>query len=193
MVDRNLIICVQLVDYARAYDSLYVEDVYNVVEDILKLDPSNDIGVIQKGMGHAPKSYNISINSEEIWDTHQLSNFLEKKYRLTSGKVVLIQLYAQAFGKYENVMVKNAPPHWDKSYIERIVGAYGTIISITQEVLKYSVRQVKYGYDNIWNGNWRITMKVNKPIPSSLNISNERIEFHYRGQTKTCWRCGLGH
>ena len=89
MVDRNLIICVQLVDYARAYDSLYVEDVYNVVEDILKLDPSNDIGVIQKGMGHAPKSYNISINSEEIWDDHQLSNFLEKKYRLTSGKVVL--------------------------------------------------------------------------------------------------------
>ena len=37
MVDRNLIICVQLVDYARAYDSLYVEDVYNVVEDIFVL------------------------------------------------------------------------------------------------------------------------------------------------------------
>ena len=57
----KLILKVQLVDYARSYNSLYIDDIYSVVEDVLKLEPTLHIGVIQKGFGHAPKSYNIGI------------------------------------------------------------------------------------------------------------------------------------
>ena len=191
---ENLIIKIQLVDYTRSWDSLYIEDIYHVIEDILHLKPSKDIEVIQKGVGHAPKSYNVGILNEEVWYNNDIELFLEEKFTLhTQGeKTVLIQ---KAYERYEDVTIKNALPHWSKDYVERIVGYYGTVISMNKETLRYSTKResLKKDYSGIWNGNWRVRMKVKIPIPSTISVSDVKIEFHYRNQKQTCWRCGMDH
>ena len=187
----HLILNVQLVEYPRSYDSLYIEDIYEVIESVMHLSPSTHVGVIQKGVGHAPKNYNVGIKSDEIWRTHQLDKFLEERYDLESGKTVLIQ---KAYEEYEDVTVKNVPPYWGQVRVERILSYYGIIVSMSKESLRFSERNsVRYGYAGIWNGNWRVRMKVKVPIPSTLIISDVKIELHYRDQRKTCWRCGMDH
>ena len=189
---ENLIISIELVNYTRSWDSLYIEDIYAVIEDVLKLKPSEHVEVIQKGVGHAPKCYKIGIKSEKIWIDHHLDSFIEEKVELGTGKTILIQ---KAYVQYAEVTVKNVPPHWDRDDVERICGYYGLIVSMTKETLRYSERRnaVRRGYAGIWNGNWRVKMKVNKQIPSTLIISDNKLEFHYRDQHKTCWRCGMDH
>ena len=193
MADKeNLILKVQLVDYARSWDSLYIDDIYAVVEDVLKLEPTLHIGVIQKGFGHAPKSYNIGIKNEETWFQYQVSDCLEKKFDLDTGKTVFISM---AYEQYKVVTVKNVPPHWEKDYVERVLSFYGVIVNMRQETLRFTEKadSLRYGYLGIWNGNWKVRMKVTRAIPSTIIINDAIIELHYRNQIKTCWRCGMDH
>ena len=106
-MEEQLILSIELVDYTRSHASLYIEDIYNVIESLLKLNPSKDVGVIQKGVGHAPKSYKVGIKSREVWADHRLDQFLGEKFQTGTGKCVLIQ---KAFQRYEDVIVKNVPP-----------------------------------------------------------------------------------
>ena len=190
--ESNLILSVELVDYTKAYHSLYIDDIYHVIEDVLKLNPSEDVVVIQKGFGHAPKTYKVGLKDEAVWFGYNIPQFIEKKFEIETGKRIMIQ---RAYETYKDVTVKNVPPHWNKDYVERVLSYYGLIISMTQERLKFSTRKeaLRYGYGDIWNGNWRVRMKVKKAIPSTLIISDAKIEFHYRDQDKTCWRCGMDH
>ena len=193
MADHELILSIELVDYTSSHASLYIEDIYAVVDDVLQLNPSEHIAVIQSGrIGNTVKKYNIGIKNRRIWYEQHLDLFLDTKHGLSTGKNVFIQ---RSYERYENVTVKNVPPHWGKEYVERVFSAYGTIINISQESLKYNVRaeDLRHDYSSIWNGNWRIRMKIRKAIPSNLIISDNPIEIHYRNQRKTCWRCGLDH
>ena len=136
-MDRNLILSIELVEYTKAYHSLYIEDIYHVIEDVLKLNPSEDVGVIQKGVGHAPKTYKFGLKDESIWFGYDIGNFIEKKFEIGTGKKVMIQ---RAYETYKDVTLKNVPPHWTKDYVERVLSHYGVIVNITQERLKFSTR-----------------------------------------------------
>ena len=133
---ENLILCIELVDYVRSHESLYIEDIYNVIENVLELSPSEHVGVIQSGGKGAPKSYNVGIKNMNIWNDHQLDSVLDHKYKISSGKVVLLQ---RAYERYEYVTVKNIPPHWGKRYVDSIFNKYGIVVSMHQETLRYSV------------------------------------------------------
>ena len=185
----QLILSIELVNVDTVRRSLYIGDIYDVIENHLRVSPG-DISVIQK-CGPMAKSYNVGVCDAGVWNRHDLDSFIDDKVRLDSGAVVLIQ---RAFEKHDEVTVKNIPPHWEREHVERIFGFYGVVQSMTQETLRYSEsRDCKPAYAKVWNGNWRIKMKVRRSIPSTLMVSNNQIEIFYRNQRKTCWRCGMDH
>ena len=135
---EDLILCIELIDYPSSYSSLYIEDIYTVIEDVLKLNPSEDVDVVQCGRSGKPKRYNVGVKSRSIWVQHQIDDFLEQKFSIATGKTVLLQ---RAYQRFDDVTVKHIPPHWGKEQVERIFSFYGFIISITKETLKVNVRR----------------------------------------------------
>ena len=169
--------------------SLYVEDIYEVLEKVLKIHP-DDLSVCQRGPKLA-KFWHVGVKTEEIWDRLDLSKHVGEIYRLRLGTEVQI---CKTLETCEKITVKHIPPHWGKEHVERIFSFYGKIVNMKREPMKYSVRGCKRSYEKVWNGNWRIRMAVKKSIPSNLIISGWQIEVFYRTQTRTCYRCGQdGH
>ena len=184
---ENLILSVEIVsERGTSNKSLYIQDIYDVVEKVMKIDPK-ELSVIQK-CGPLAKSFNIGVKTEEIWNHRNLDSFIDERYVLPSGVVVQIQ---RAFQRYEEITVKNIPPHWGRNQIERIFSFYGTVMNMRYQAMKYSYgNDCKPEYERVWDGNWRVRMKIKKPIPSTLTVSDWQIEIFHRNQRKTCWRCG---
>ena len=63
--------------------SLYVEDIYEVLEKVLKIDPE-DLAVCQRGPNLA-KFWHVDVKNEEIWDRLDLSKHVGEIYRLQLG------------------------------------------------------------------------------------------------------------
>ena len=152
--------------------SLYVEDIYEVLEKVLKIDP-DELCVCQRGPKLA-KFWHVGVKSEDIWERLELSKHVGEIYRLRSGTEVQI---CKQFETCEEITVKPIPPHWEKEHVERIFSFYGKIVNMKREPMKYSVRGCKRAYEKVWNGNWRIRMALKKSIPSNLIISGWQIGF----------------
>ena len=190
----DLICSVSLVEDKSAFgnskSSLYVEDIYDVIEKVFKIDPVFELGVCQRGRGFA-KYWNVGVRNEHVWNKLQMNKHLGEQYSLPSGTIVQI---GNAFETFQDITVKHIPPHWSREQVQRIFGFYGKIVDVKQEAMKFSVRSCKSSYEKVWNGNWRIRMTVTREIPSSLIISGWQIEIFYRSQIRTCYRCGQsGH
>ena len=67
---------------------LYVEDIYEVLEKVLKIDP-DDLAVCQRGPKLA-KFWHVGVKNEEIWDRLDLSKHVGEIYRLRLGTEVQI-------------------------------------------------------------------------------------------------------
>lgn len=190
MTAASLIIKIELVPEKGSYsNSIHIQDVYQIVEDIMGINPITQLAVCQKG-GPLAKSYKIGVKNSRIWDELNLDRFMDEQFRLTSGKLVMFLRYSEDF---QEVTVKNVPPDWSGGDVCRILNFYGTVVSLKHQYMQHSERNVKADYHSVWDGNWRVKMKLTRHIPSNIIIKNTSIEIHYRHQNRTCWRCGLEH
>ena len=169
--------------------SLYVDDIYDIVEKLFKFDPATELGVLQK-CGSMARSWNIAAINEEIHFEKELDKYVGQKFRLSTGYVIVV---SRAYEKFTNIVVKDVPPHWGSDTVERIFKNYGRINETKQEQFRFGVIDCKAAYREVWNGNWRLSILLDKSIPSTLMIDGHRIEVYYRGQPKTCFNCGGNH
>ena len=169
--------------------SVYLDDVYEVVEKVFKIDPATEIGVIQK-KDRMSKSWNIAVKDVNIHEKKNMDKHVGEIYKLSSGCVVNV---SRSYEVFTDVVVKFVPPYWTPQTIERIFQSYGRVNSLQQEEFRYGYKDCKAAYRGVWDGNWKISILINTPIPSTLKIDGERIEVHYRGQPKTCFNCGDNH
>ena len=82
------------------------------------------------------------------------------------------------------VKIYNAPSEMPDSVLIGRLSTYCTVLSFWHDLAA----------DTIFNGIRAACMKINKPIPSVVQIAGKFIRIWYPGQPKTCQRCGdLGH
>ena len=125
--------------------------------------------------------------SDEVQDN------LDKKYRISNGKVVTICLPNQVFTE---VFVKYIPMEWEYERVKRIFSKYGEVKRMDKLSIRASDVGSKYkNYIGKDNGSIKIKMIIKEQdgIPSNLNIGNVSIEVYYRNQVRTCWKCGNPH
>ena len=140
----DLILNVELVeDRSTATRSLYMDDVYEIVERVLKIDPATQLAVVQK-CGPLAKSYNIGVRTREIWNKLKLNSRIDEKVRLTSGSIVVIN---RAFERYDEVTMKNVPPYWGVDKVQRIIGFYGAVSNIRHETMRSTVNDCRPAYN----------------------------------------------
>ena len=145
-----------------------------------------DLDAIQM-YGPNPRRVDVSTKSLEVWQRKGIDQHIEQKYVLTSGKTVVI---VKPFEELKEVRVKRVPVYWGKDALNRIFSFYGTIKTITQERMYQRGREGYLKDFDIRNGTYKIKMKVTRDIPSTLIVSDFKMEVFYRGQHQTCWRCG---
>ena len=86
------------------------------------------------------------------------------------------------------VTIKNAPFELTDDDLSKILSSYGKVFSIRDQVYTSGALAGKH------NGNRTALMSIKKPIPSTLRIGRLLLWFYYRGQARTCIKCGKeGH
>ena len=148
---------------------LQLGDVREIVQERLGVQPDELDGVQRKG-----KKFEFGIKSARIFHDKNLISFLNQKYTLRNGKVVEL---TQAYEETTSIRVSKMPMFWDESKIERIFSWYGHVKKIEQEKWRAGYDDAIDEYAGIWNGNYRITMVLDKPIPSTLVVSKSKFEF----------------
>ena len=178
----------------RGYNPLNFDDMYEVLENVLRLQPE-DLETIQMHSPN-PRRVDVTTKSLDVWNRKILYAFLEQKYSLTSGKIVRI---IKPFEEVTEIRVKRVPSSWSEDDLKRVFSFYGNVRAVYEEKFRaninpnVNVRSIKDIYRGLKNGIWKVKMVVRRAIPSTLIISNFKIEMFYRGQEQTCWRCGRGH
>ena len=163
---------------------LKLSDVREVIKDKLGLLPEELSGVQKIG-----KRYEFGIKQSKTFYDKNVLSFVDKKYTLTSGKIIEL---TQAYEESTTVRVTKMPMYFSYDKVQRIFTKYGTLKKIEEEKWKVGTDDPN-DYDGLWNGNYRIKMIVEKPIPSTLEVDGRRFEIFYPGQDKTCFRCGRDH
>ena len=86
------------------------------------------------------------------------------------------------------VTIRNVPFEVANDSLMRILGEYGEVYNIRSQVYTEGVLSGKN------NGNRTALMKITKPIPSSITFRRFSLLIYYRGQVRTCHKCGFaGH
>ena len=126
--------------------SLYLEDMYEIVEKLFKINPATELGVLQKCGAYA-KSWNIAVQDADIHDRLNLEEFVGKRFRLpVNGKIVEVN---RAFESFTQMVVKDVPPFWKEDIVERIFQSYGRISEIKREIFKFGVHDCKDSYKQV--------------------------------------------
>ena len=169
----------------RNYTPLDEHDVYQVLEEMMKLDPEEDLETIQM---HSPNLRRVDVCTKclAVWEEKDLYDFMDKQYELDNGKVVLI---SRPYEEYKFVRVKRMPVLWTEDTVKRIMSFYGVVKSLRKETFMGA----RNNYNKLTNGNWALKMKLSKSIPSTLSVQGSRFEVWYHGQEPTCWNCGMAH
>ena len=115
--------------------SMYIEDVYEIVEKIFKIHPTTELGVLQKRGGQS-KDWQIAVKNEDLHIRKNMEKFVGEIYRLSSGCVVNVN---RTYEIFTHIVVKDVPPFWTDETVERVFQVYGRVQSVTQEAFKYSV------------------------------------------------------
>ena len=162
---------------------LKLSDVRELVKERLGVEDEELSGVQKFG-----KRFEFFVKEAKTFYLKNLSNCLNKKYTLRNGKVVEL---TQAYEETTVVRVTKLPMYFTVPKLERIIGSYGKIKNIEEE--QWRANAEGNDYDGLWNGNYRIRMIVEKPIPSTLEVDRRKFEIFYPGQDQTCFRCGKAH
>ena len=86
------------------------------------------------------------------------------------------------------VSIRNAPFEFPSHTLSDILSDYGQVFNIRSQV--YQEGKLA----GICNGVKTALMTLKRPIPSSLMYGNLTLLVHYRGQVRTCHKCGQeGH
>ena len=168
------------------YVPLNYDDVSTVLETVMGLDPAKEIEGIQF-FGPTPRRIDVATKGLLVWHLKDIAQYMNESYELENGKTVLI---TRPYEDYTVVRVKRMPMWWDDDTVKRIFSYYGEVKNMFKEVIRGNVSD---SYHGIRNGNWTLKMKIEKHMPSTLNVSGERFEIFYKGQQQTCWRCGMAH
>ena len=173
----------------RSRTQLYLEDIHIVLSQGLGITPDDIDGLQQNGA--TPKSYEICLKSMDIWQQKGIDNRMNASYQLKNGKSVLI---TKSYDDCTSVVVKYIPLSWNKNRIFMIFSWYGEVKKIDEEYWRVHTNITNSKeYKGIHNGNYRISIKLKKSIPSSLTIDGKKLEIHYRSQELSCWICGRAH
>ena len=75
----NLLLSVELVNDRGSFNrSIYIDDVYDIVEKVLKINPATELAVCQRGRDQA-KYYIIGVKNEDIWNRLNLSAYIGER------------------------------------------------------------------------------------------------------------------
>ena len=89
---------------------------------------------------------------------------------------------------YTYVSIRYAPYDLPNDTITKVLSRYGQVEGI---------RWNKYTYGDatgLLNGTRTAQMIIHTHIPSSVTVLDQSIVFMYKGQTRTCYKCGrTGH
>ena len=176
----DLIISVELLRAPEDEFYLSFDDIDEVIQKKLKLKPQEDL----EGLQPAHRRYEIAIKSYVIWQDKNIENFLNRKFNLSSNKLVEISRSNEAT---TTVRVVRMPMDWEEDRVMRIFSWYGDIKKVEKEQWRAG-SDVKAVYAGVWNGSWRLKMILNstRPLPSTLSVSGKRFEIYHPGQVRTC-------
>ena len=176
-----------VIDRGEEYEPLTYVEIYKVLEDIMDLDPAEDLYGIQVH-GPNPRRVDVAAKCRGVWEDKDLYQYMNKEIVLDNNRIVLI---TRPYEDFVLVRAKRMPMWWESEFVKRIFNYYGEVKEIQQEVIKGNY--VRQDYHGLRDGNWLLKMKVAEHIPSTLTVCGERFEIYYRGQIKTCWKCGMAH
>ena len=167
--------------------SLYIPDMHEILIGRLNLDYDEIEGVQQHG--GAPKVFTVMVTSMSVWNNRSLDSFIGRKYDLSYGRRVVID---RPYVELTHVIVKGVPMFWNMEKMNKLFSWYGDVRRIQRDVWRKR-EQGEQQFNGTWNGSYKVIMKVNRSIPSSITVGGVRVEIHYRDQGVSCWRCGLAH
>ena len=167
---------------------LSVEDIYEVLDEIIEIA---DFKLQRVQLyGQDPHRIDVRVRLLSDFQTY-IEPILEREYLLRSKKLVKI---VKPFEEYKTIRVRRVPGVWDEADLVRIFSFYGTVKGIEEETMRPSpTNRIRESWRELYTGTYRLKMKVNRDIPSTLIVSRFKIEIFYFGQNQTCWRCGMAH
>ena len=167
------------------YGSLTLDDTVEVIEDVMKLHHSEVYGIQKFGA----RKIVFSVTDTAFWKG-SVQECLDETVRVFSGKVIYMNVPNNTV---TDVFIKHAPMDWPEEKIKRIFSFYGDIRKISNVEIRTGEINRTNNYVGKTSGTRKIRMRINRPIPSSLSVDNERIEVYHRDQQRTCYKCGGGH
>ena len=172
-------------DPNNIHAQLYIQDVYELVEEEMEVSYEDVIGVQRRGF----QSFDIMIKKEEYAKYSDIINdFMNKRIQLSNGKIVTV---IDAYEKLTYVVVRGFPMHWEIEKMHRIMSYYGEIRQVINE--RYSAKDaLGTRYKGKWNGNIRYKMRLRSRIPCGLTVGDERLQIFYPEQEQACRKCDLG-
>ena len=171
------------------YIPIKIEDVYEVVEEIMNINPK-DLESLQM-QGPNPKRVDIKMSSINAFNRCNVDSHIDNSYVLRSNKTVII---CKPFEEYKEIRVTRVPGDWTQDKLFRIFSFYGLVKFVREEGMRTSgTHGVKRSWSHLKNGAFKIRIKMKRDIPSTLIVSNSKIQIFYFGQQQTCWRCGMDH
>ena len=171
------------------YIPLSIVDFYEVVEEIMEIDPQ-DMFTVQL---YGPDSTRIDVVmlNKDKWNFNEIDDHIGNTYLLRSGKKATI---VKPFEELKEVRVRRVPAIWKKENLMSIFNFYGDVKSIEMEKMRATLYNgVKASFTHLNCGTYKIKMKLKKDIPSTLVVSGYKLEIYHYGQRQTCWTCGMAH
>ena len=78
-----------VIAHGHRYEPLDNDDVYQIIEIVMGLDPAVDLEGIQFH-GPNPRRIDIATKSEHVWVNKDLFRFMNDSFELDNGKVILV-------------------------------------------------------------------------------------------------------
>ncbi|KAJ8018844.1 Zinc finger CCHC domain-containing protein 3 [Holothuria leucospilota] len=136
------------------------------------IDPGDHLLAVQGLPGH-------------LWDITFKSVELRRKFWpvISDGECCSASVYTESTTL---VTVLHVPHELDDNVVRYVLGRYGRVISGRFLMFK--------DYPTVFNGIRQYKMKLNSDIPSSVSFGGRSCWVRYRGQPRTCLKCGeAGH
>ena len=157
-------------------------EVFGILNKI-NVDIQDVYGVQQVG----PSKIIVKLEDSASYKFERLLKDYEERIILVEERNVSVQII-NVSSSNTVVTIKNAPFELSNDALADILSEYGQVYNLRTQ--RYTTGELAGKY----NGNKTALMRLNKPIPSSLLFRRLTLLFYYRGQVRTCLKCGhVGH
>ena len=116
---------IELVDSTSQHQSLYIEDIHEILINKMNLEHDDIEGV--QSQGPSSKSFEVMISSMTVWNNKNISDALGKKINLSLRRVVIID---RPYEDLTHVIVKRIPMFWGPDKLQKIFNWYGNVKKI---------------------------------------------------------------